>query len=177
MEEAQARGERMRWADMHVIAAQSARLEQDRETGAIIVRVLERKGEGEGGPGGREVKLDGFGEPMEPRERLQREVDGPAIAIDREDLIGVEPDIHERNEVYRAYEARKTFVEAQFTDAVQAEQDFIVQIKGDPGLVSQEIVAGGEAVFSRSDLDRFLGERISDADTLAEASRSSIASR
>ncbi|MGA8474530.1 MAG: AAA family ATPase [Candidatus Cybelea sp.] len=172
IEEAQGRGEQIRWADMHVIAAQSAvRLEQDRETGAIMVRVLERQKEGEGSRAVREVKLDGFGEPMEPRARMQREMDALPIAIDREDLIGIGPDIHERIEVYRAYEERKTFIGAQFMDAVHAEHDFIAQVKRDPGLVSREIVAGGEAVFSRSDLDRFLGARISEADTLAEVSQ------
>ena len=172
IEEAQARAEQMRWADMHLIAAQSAvRLDQDRETGAILVRVLERENEGDGSRAGRDVKLDGFGEPIELRARKQREMDAPAIAIDREDLIGVEPDIHERIEVYRVYEERKAFVGAQFMDAVHAEHDFIAQVKRDPGLVSREIVAGGEAVFSRSDLDRFLGERITDADALADVSQ------
>jgi hypothetical protein len=172
MEEAQARGEGLRWSDMHLIAAQSAvRLEHDHNTGALFVRIMERQKEGVGGEQSRETKLDGFGEPMEARARVQREMETPAIAIEREDLIGVQPDAHERSEVHQGYMARAAFISTEFMDAVQAEHDFIAHVKQDPGLVSREVVAGGDAVFSRSDLDRFLGARISDADTLSEVSQ------
>jgi hypothetical protein len=167
--EAQARSEDPRWSDMHLIAAQSAvRLERNEATGELMVRVMERVNEGGGSQEGRAQKRDEFGEPMQDRERRAREVDTPAIAIPMEDLVGVAPEANARDE--RAYEQRQSFVE-KFVDAPAAEENFIVQIKHDPGLVSREIVNGGEAVFSRADIDRFLGARISDATTLAEVSQ------
>lgn len=170
VEEAQARGEALRWSEMHLIAAQSAvRLERDPASGALLIRVMER--EREGRVEGRERTLDGFGEPLPSRERLQRESDAPAMVIATDDLIGPTPGSEERVERHREHEQRRVFVEERFRNATEAEREFIAGVERDPGLVSRAIVANGQAVFSRSDLDRYLAERISDADELAQVSQ------
>jgi hypothetical protein len=169
IEQAQSRDERPQWADLHLVAAQHAtRLDRDTETGAIMVRLMEPS-QGEGGHSAG-LTRDEFGEPVPARQAHQREAVTAPIAIQLEDLIGAPPAESERPEVQSQYGVRKEFVE-HYLDVTGAEHEFIERIRLDPALVSREIVNGGEAVFSRADIDRYLGARATDADTLCELSQ------
>jgi len=179
---AEERGETPRWADIHAIAATFGTRIEKTEDGAFAIQMMERaEGEGDHSVGHdldhdlderteAAQRLDAFGEPIPERTVTQRASAEPAIVLSREDLIGPAPLVDASQHERRVYERRDAWLDS-YADVEQSEADFIAQVRGNPSLISREIVAGGEAAFTRGDIDAFLGDRISDADTIDKLSQ------
>ncbi len=201
LEEAQARGEQLRWSDVHLIVARAGgRLERDTETRGLRVRWMERAAE-RVALDERERKAlvelarehrywrDSYGHNPEwlpakqydllrnemasrgdhVRERPPRQEEStlPVIALDRESLTGKRPSEESEQGVW----GHRVAWLAEYQDPTLAEREFVGQVLRSPGVVSREIVAGGKALFSRDDIDEFLGARISDPESLSHLSQ------
>ncbi len=176
---AEERGEEPRWADLHAIAATYGTRIEKSEDGMFAVKMMERaEGEGNAVEPSHNVderadaaqRLDAFGEPIPDRAITQRPSAEQTIVLSHEDFIGPAPltDAPERER--RVYKQRDAWLDS-YVDVERAEADFIAAVREDPSLVSREIVANGEAAFTRADIDAFLADRISDADTIDELSQ------
>jgi hypothetical protein len=158
-----ARGEQPLRADVHAIAARlTAVLETDSD-GMLHARLMERAPEG---TVARE-EADSFGERTPRFARWQPT--NTVFSLDAELLApsppeGSEATPREQREHAAALQHRAWL--AQLGDVEQSEVEIRKVVQSDPGRVSRDIVAGGRAVFSAEDIDRWCGERIS-ADWLA----------
>ena len=176
---AEERGEQARWADLHALTATYGTRIERTEGGAFAIKMMERtEGEGNAVEPGDNVdertdaaqRLDAFGELIPERTVTQRASAEPAIVLSSEDLIGPAPSIDASERERHVYKQREAWLDS-YADVAQSEADFIAAVREDSSLISREIVASGEAAFTRGDIDTFLANRISDADTIDDLSQ------
>lgn len=198
--EARSRNEAPRWVDMHLItAAAGGRLERS-EGGQLQVRWMERASdrvtldEGErralgelarDNRGWKKALLEHGdwlyrkqydalrgemqvrGDTMRERPSLVRDSDTPVVVLDHESLAGP---LSARKSDYEARERRLKWLD-NYRTPIDAEREFATALRRDPGLVSRELVASGDALFTREHIDNFIGKRNSDPDVLTELSQ------
>ncbi|MHB8355390.1 MAG: AAA family ATPase [Vulcanimicrobiaceae bacterium] len=142
---AKERNEPFAWADLHAVAARyGVRLEES-PVGAyqLAARIRERVEPGKAGEPGKDrtVPIDGFEykPPLEPRAR------------DTEIVLPI-----------RLAGLAKTLPQNRYRSLEAAETEFAQRVWTDASYVSRQLVADGQAVFSREDVDRYLAARVTD---------------
>lgn len=201
LEKVNAHNEIPRWVDLHLIAARAGgSLERGEREGQLQVRWLERASDrvelddseqralselSREHRGWRKVHVEHGdwlyrkqydalrgemtvrGDELRERPSLVVDADTPVIPLDLGSLVGPKP---ERVEDYDAWQQRLGWL-SEYRSPAEGEQDFARALRRDPGLVSRELVAGGDAMFTRQDIDEFIGHRISDPDVLSGLSQ------
>jgi ATP-dependent exoDNAse (exonuclease V) alpha subunit len=162
MTQAQDRGEALRATDLHAIAADKATrltVKDDR----VFIHIMERLSDEELEAERLRLiaadptlqKRDAFGEAKDLNILRQREA--TVVELPVCEFLG-----------YMAGEESQPGVREQVAflkslcGVEEAERRFASQLRGDPSLVSRELVAGGFGVFTRDDLFGFIGRRVSD---------------
>ncbi len=139
---AEERNEPFAWADLHAVAARyGVRLEES-PVGAypILARIRERVEPGKD-------RIESEAVPVAPDKATLPE----ARSRDTEIVLPIRLD-----------ELANAFPQNRYRSLEAAETEFAARVRADASYVSRQIVAEGQAVFSREDIDRYLAARVTD---------------
>ena len=192
VEKARERGEDLRWIDMHAVAAYHACRLDMRSDGTLLVRVMEPVGERPKREDRAKARaaIDGAARVVHGEETahsLQREAQRvvETLEVTPERLLGYRPETKQEHAIRKTAAIGAAVVAGpasyqeelhgkegrwyrEYCNDERATEMFVEQARRNPGLISREIVADGQAVFSRGDIDAFICKRVSDPET-AEA--------
>jgi hypothetical protein len=157
------RGEEPLRADIHRLAAiESARIEKS-SRGGLVLRFQERAAEG----AGRERENEHGEVETIP---LKGESSDVVLPVDLDwiapdPLAGLEGGTKYERERQAAAKHHRAWL-SDLGSVERSEVELVEKIKADPGRVTRDVVASGEAVFDSSDLDRWIADRITDSDQI-----------